>query len=85
MPDYLPALGPPWHRAEHLRDPASPLPARPQVRPGQEPQVTTCPPTRSCPEGEPPVKYHFPAHGDDGSWRCPRRAPTEGQAFCGQL
>ena len=37
-------------------------------------QVTTCPPTCSCPEGEPPLKSHFPAHGDEGSWRCPGRA-----------
>ncbi|CAM9154814.1 unnamed protein product, partial [Rangifer tarandus platyrhynchus] len=29
--DHLPALGPHWHRAEHYRDPASPLPAHPQV------------------------------------------------------
>ena len=40
------------------------------------PQVTTCPPTCSCPEGEPPLKSHFPAHGDEGSWRCPGRAPV---------
>ena len=40
------------------------------------PQVTTCPPTCSCPEGEPPLKSHFPAHGDVGTWRCPERAPV---------
>ena len=39
------------------------------------PQVTTCPPTCSCPEGEPPLKSHFPAHGDEGNWRCPGMAP----------
>ena len=38
------------------------------------PQVTTYPPTCSCPEGEPPLKSHFPAHGDVGSWRCPSSA-----------
>ena len=38
------------------------------------PQVTTCPPTCSCPEGEPPLKSHFPAHVDEGTWRCPGRA-----------
>ena len=31
MPDHVKALVPYWHRAEHLRDPASPLSARPQV------------------------------------------------------
>ena len=40
------------------------------------PQVTTCPPTCSCPEGEPPLKSHFPAHGDESSWPCPGRAPV---------
>ena len=40
------------------------------------PQVTTCPPTCSCPEGEPPLKCNFPAHGDEGSWRCQGRAPV---------
>ena len=40
------------------------------------PQVTTCPPTSSCPEGEPPLKSHFPAHGDEGIWHCPGRAPV---------
>ena len=40
------------------------------------PQVTTCPPTCSCPEGEPPLKSHFLAHGDEGNWRCPGRAPV---------
>ena len=40
------------------------------------PQVTTCPPTCSCPEGEPPLKSHFPAYGDEGSWHCPGRAPV---------
>ena len=39
------------------------------------PQVTVCPPTCSCPEGEPPLKSHFPAHGDEGSWHCSGRAP----------
>ena len=38
------------------------------------PQVTTCPPTCSCPEGEPTLKSHVPAHGDEGSWHCPGRA-----------
>ena len=28
---HLTVIHPNWHRAEHLRDPASPLPARPQV------------------------------------------------------
>ena len=37
------------------------------------PQVTTCPPICSCPEGEPPLKSHFPAPGDEGSWSCPGR------------
>ena len=40
------------------------------------PQVTTCPPTCSCPEGEPPLKSHFPAHGDESSWHCPGMAPV---------
>ena len=40
------------------------------------PQVTTCPPTCSCPEGEPPIKSHFLAHGDESSWPCPGRAPV---------
>ena len=40
------------------------------------PQVKTCPPTCSCPDGEPPLKSHFPAYGDEGSWRCPGRAPV---------
>ena len=40
------------------------------------PQVTTCPPTCSYPEGQPPLKFHFPAHGDEGTWRCPGRAPV---------
>ena len=40
------------------------------------PQVTTCPPTCSFTEGEPPLKSHFPAHGDEGTWRCPGRAPV---------
>ena len=40
------------------------------------PQVTSCPPTCSCPEGEPPLKSHFPAHGDEGNWHCPGRAPV---------
>ena len=40
------------------------------------PQVTTCPPTCSCPEGVLPLKFHFPAHGDEGSWHCPQRAPV---------
>ena len=31
MPVHLTVIDPHWHRAEHLRDPASPLPARPQV------------------------------------------------------
>ena len=30
-PVHLTVINPHWHRAEHLRDPASPLPARPQV------------------------------------------------------
>ena len=49
------------------------------------PQVTTCPPTCSCPEGDLPLKSPFPTHGDEGSWRCPGRAPSGGQAWCGQL
>ena len=40
------------------------------------PQVTTCPPTCSRPEREPPLKSHFPAHGDESSWPCPERAPV---------
>ena len=40
------------------------------------PQVTTCPPTCSCPEGEPPLKSHFPAYSDEGSWHCPGRSPV---------
>ena len=40
------------------------------------PQVTTCPPTCSCPEGELPLKSHVPAHGDERSWPCPGRAPV---------
>ena len=32
------------------------------------PQVTTCPSTCSCPEGESPLKSHFDAHGDEGIW-----------------
>ena len=40
------------------------------------PQVTSCPPTCSCPEGETPLKSHFPAHGDEGNWHCPGRAPA---------
>ena len=43
------------------------------------PQVTTCPPTCSCPEGEPPLKSHFLAHGDEGNWRCPGRARVTGR------
>ena len=39
-------------------------------------QVTTCPPTCSCPEGVPPLKFHFSAHGDEGRWHCTRRAPV---------
>ena len=38
-----------------------------------------------APEGEAPLTSHFPAHGDEGSWRCPGRAPSGGQACCGQL
>ena len=41
------------------------------------PQVTTCRPTCSCLEGEPPLKSHFPAHGDEGTCCCPGRAPVE--------
>ena len=37
------------------------------------------------PKGRTSVKPPFPAHGDDGSWRCPSRAPTGAQACCGQL
>ena len=40
------------------------------------PLVTTFPPTCSCPEGEPPLKSHFPAHGDQGNLCCPGRAPV---------
>ena len=40
------------------------------------PQVTTCPPICSCPEGKPPLKSYFSAHGDEGSWSCPGRAPV---------
>ena len=40
------------------------------------PQVTTCPPICSCPEGELRLKSHFPANGDEGSWSCPGRAPV---------
>ena len=40
------------------------------------PQVTMCPPIFSCPEGELCLKSHFPAHGDEGSWSCPGRAPV---------
>ena len=43
-----------------------------------EPQVTTCPPICSCPEGELRLKSHFPAHGDESSWSCPGRAPVVG-------
>ena len=32
------------------------------------PQVTTCPPTCSCPEGESSLKSHFPEHSDEGTW-----------------
>ena len=32
------------------------------------PQVSTCPPTCSCQEGEPPLKSHFHAHLDEGIW-----------------
>ena len=32
------------------------------------PQVTMCLTTCSCPEGEPPLKSHFDAHGDEGIW-----------------
>ena len=32
------------------------------------PQVSTCPPTCSCQEGEPPLKSHFHAHGNEGIW-----------------
>ena len=49
------------------------------------PQVSTCPPTCSCQEGVPPLKSHFHSHGDEGIWRCPRRVPSGGQAWCGQL
>ena len=40
------------------------------------PQVTTCPTICSCPEGEPPLKSHFPAHGDKDTWNFPGRAPV---------
>ena len=40
------------------------------------PQVTMCPPTCSCPEGKTPLKFHFPSHGHEGTWRCPGRAPV---------
>ena len=40
------------------------------------PQVKTCPPTCSCPEGEHLLKSHFPAHGDEGSSRYPGGAPV---------
>ena len=40
------------------------------------PQVTTCSPICSCLEGELSLKSHFPAHGDEGSWRYPGRAPV---------
>ena len=32
-----------------------------------EAQVTTCLPTCSCPEGEPPLKFPFPVNEDEGS------------------
>ena len=35
--------------------------------------------------GRSSLKSHFPAHGDDGTWRCPGRAPSGGLAWCGQL
>ena len=43
------------------------------------PLVTMCPQTCSCPEGEPPLKSQFPAHGDEGTWHCPAKAPVEGR------
>ena len=49
------------------------------------PQFSTCLTTCSCQEGEPPLKSHFPTHGDEGTWRCPGRAPSGGRAWCGQL
>ena len=36
------------------------------------PQVSTCPPTCSCQEGELPLKSHFHAHGDEGIWAAQR-------------
>ena len=39
-----------------------------------------CPPTCFCSQGERPLKSHFPAHGDEGTWPCPQRAPSGGLA-----
>ena len=49
------------------------------------PQFSTCLPTCSCQEGEPPLKSHFPAHGDEGTWPSLERAPCGSLACCGQV
>ena len=70
---------------KHLRDTISLLTAHPPVCLWQDPQVTTCPTTCFCSEGERPFKSHFPAHEDEGTWHCLGRAPSGGIAWCSQL